>query len=308
MSFARRSFFPSFLVALWVGLSSCSSTPSGGEASGNPDIAPESDTPQSGADAVGSAPEDMLTDETGGEAAQQPSPDPFADLGDGKAAEAGPVTEPSEGAMTTDDQASSASSGKVERYTVRAGDTLMKIAFHLYGDVDRWKDLLELNQGALKDGSSLRKGMKLRYEAPSEPFTPEELAHAYQIKKGDTLAGIADEVYGRKAKYRKLQTYNRRLIKNPNRIFAGFTLFYEITEQEMAEAEARRAQRAAGMPSSAPALAAPPLPSALSPPSAPPAPSAADNSGAGLGPASPAGGEVLPGPVAPSPPSGPVAQ
>jgi hypothetical protein len=73
------------------------------------------------------------------------------------------------------------------------------------------------------------------------------------------LAGIADEVYGRKMKYKKLQGYNRKLIKNPNRIFAGFTIFYDITEQEMAEAEARRMERMAGGGGSS-------VPSALSPP------------------------------------------
>mgnify|MGYP003346941154 CR=1 FL=1 len=32
------------------------------------------------------------------------------------------------------------------------------------------------------------------------------------------VAGIADDVYGKKQKYTKLQNYNKKLIKNPNRI------------------------------------------------------------------------------------------
>jgi hypothetical protein len=181
---------------------------------------------------------------------------------------------------------------------VKAGDTLMKIAFQIYGDVDRWKELHELNQAKLKTGSALRKGMKLKYDAPVEAYSPHELAHSYLIKKGDTLAGIADDVYGKKQKYKKLQSYNKRLIKNPNRIFAGFTIFYDITDQEMAEAEAHRAQKAAGGGGAPAPAPAPAVPSAINPPPAPtPAPvavnpSASDNStvpgpGAAAGPPSP---------------------
>ncbi len=83
-------------------------------------------------------------------------------------------------------------------------------------------------------------------------------------------------------KYRKLQGYNKQLIKNPNRIFAGFTIYYDITEQEVAEAEARRAERAAQGGGAAPGAVAPSRPSAISPPpeAAPPPPSnvATDNS------------------------------
>jgi nucleoid-associated protein YgaU len=290
--------------------SACSSShPSGDASSGNPDATADSGTSQSDADQVGSVPEDMLTDEKGVEASgtstnpAATAADPFGDLKE-------KTPEKTEEAASTDvkddsdpfkDSSSSkaesiAGSGKIERYTVKAGDTLMKIAFNLYGDVDRWKDLHELNQEALKGKSGLRKGMKLRYDAPVESFTPEQLAHSYEIKKGDTLAGIADDVYGKKMKYKKLQAYNKNLIKNPNRIFAGFTIYYDITEKEMAEAEARKAQKAAG--GGAPAKAPSAVPSAISPPARPASPSVAVTPSA-------SDSSALPGPGAPPGPPGP---
>ena len=296
--------------------SACSSShPSGDASSGNPDATADSGTSQSDADQVGSVPEDMLSDEKGVEASgtsTNPSAtasDPFGDLKE----KVTPSEKKEETASTevkddsdpfkdaTEKSEPVAGSGKIERYTVKAGDTLMKIAFQIYGDVDRWKDLHELNQEALKGKVGLRKGMKLRYDAPVESFSPEQLAHSYEIKKGDTLAGIADDVYGKKMKYKKLQAYNKHLIKNPNRIFAGFTIYYDITEKEMAEAEARKAQKAAGgggapskaQPSTVPSAISPPGPRAPGPNVAV-TPSASDSS-------------AMPGPGAPPGPPGPAA-
>ena len=262
--------------------SSCSSSPPAGESGlGNPDASPDSSTSQSNADQVGSVPEDMLADEKGVESTgtsenpQASAADPFGDL----KTKTNPEAQKSDLATASDDPfsdidhsapAAPSGSGKMGTYSVKAGDTLMKIAFSIYGDVDRWKDLHDLNQGKLKNSNVLRSGMKLRYEEPSQSFSPEQLSHSYLIKKGDTLAGIADDVYGKKQKYKKLQAFNKHLIKNPNRIFAGFTIFYDITEKEMAEAEARRAQKAAGGGGSGS------VPSAIAPPPPPPAPSVAN--------------------------------
>jgi len=226
---------------------------------------------ESGADAVGSIPEDMLASEElpmssdaalGGEesaaAEAAPEADPFADLLDGGSASS------AEALGVAEAEPAAELSGSTDSYTVKPGDTLMKIAFSIYGDIDRWKDLHEWNRTSIKQASQLKVGMNLTFEAPVERFQLEEKAQAYTIKPGDTLAGIADEVYGRKMKYKKLQTYNRNLIKNPNRIFAGFTIFYDITPQEMAEAEARRNERMAGGGSESSGYSS--VPSAISPP------------------------------------------
>jgi LysM repeat protein len=310
-----RKIFPLFVLAVALGTYGCSSSKPAGEGSGNPDATPDSSTTQSNADQVGSVPEDMLADEKGVEGSgTSPNPeasssDPFGDLKQKEEPkqEATAVEDSSDKDLNALTQASgaesgssgsSAGSGKMDTYTVKPGDTLMKIAFQIYGDVDRWHDLHELNAAKLK-GGALRKGLKLKYEVPMDAFQPEQLSHSYLIKKGDTLAGIADDVYGKKMKYKKLQAYNKKLIKNPNRIFAGFTIFYDITDKEMAEAEARRAQKAAGgggAPAPAPAQPAPPPPSALTPPPAPKAPNvASDNS-------------AVPGPGAQQGPPAPTAQ
>jgi nucleoid-associated protein YgaU len=229
-------------------------------------------TPTSAADEVGSTPEDLLTDEKGGE--EGANADPFADIKDGQPAKEESTIEPSTQETLTKStpveeqkvETIKSSDGQEDVYTVKAGDTLMKIAFSIYGDLSRWHDLYVWNQAKIGHANELKRGMKLTFMAPTEQVAQEQHSHSYKIKKGDTLAGIADEVYGRRMKYRKLQRYNPQLIKDPHKIFAGFTIFYEITPQEMAEAEARRREKMAGTPApaAAPSPAAPPAPPASS--------------------------------------------
>lgn len=240
-------FLLSLLAALALG-AGCSSSQTAGD-DGYLDMG---NSPESGADAVGSIPEDMLANDEAATDAAEPSAegstdsattadaagtDPFADLAEAEGAK---------DALEVTEEGGTGTTGATEKYTVKAGDTLMKIAFTIYGDIDRWKDLRDWNQAAIKNASHLKVGTRLTFETPLQAFNAQELSHSYLIKQGDTLAGIADEVYGRKMKYRKLQRYNEKLIKNPNRIFAGFTIFYDITDKELAEAEARRQERMAG--------------------------------------------------------------
>lgn len=269
----------------------------------------EGSVPDSQADSVGSIPEDLLASEEKGQSTENAeSTDPFSDLQEGEKHEAAapPAASESEAPMSLiengDEKAAAAEhssgSGNMETYTVKSGDTLMKIAFTIYGDIDRWKDLQEWNSGKIKKAAALRRGMKLKYEAPMSAFEPEQHAHTYTIKKGDTLANIADEVYGRKMKYKKLQNYNSKLIRNPNRIFAGFTIYYDITAKEIAEAEARRQERLAASGGSVTPAPTSMVPSAIAPPTqdfAPTAPApiaiapqtlAPSNSGAVPAPAS----------------------
>lgn len=256
---------------------------------------PELQTMESSADSVGSIPEDMLAEEEAAGDTAEPdaalATDPFADLKEEE--------KPSEGEALAviEDGESAPAGGQMEQYTVKAGDTLMKIAFTLYGDIDRWKELFDWNRDVLNKASRLDVGMTLKYEAPPEDFQREQYAHSYLIKAGDTLAGIADEVYGRKMKYKKLQNYNRRLIKDPNRIFAGFTLYYDITPQEMAEAEARRQEKAAQAASGGWNTPSDTVPSALTPPAETTLPAAPP---VAVSPVPPAPSSVAP-PPAPAP-------
>lgn len=113
-------------------------------------------------------------------------------------------------------------------YTVNSGETLMQISFKLYGDLSKWKTLRDLNAGSLTNGT-LRKGMKIKYYVPETPFTWNPEGSAYLIKNGDTLGTISNSVYQTPKKWKKIWENNKPLIKNPNKIYAGFTLYY-LTE------------------------------------------------------------------------------
>ncbi len=136
-------------------------------------------------------------------------------------------------------------SGIVDGYVVQKGDTLMKIAFNLYGDIDAWKQIYQMNQEQLKNASQLRAGMQLKYDKPATAPILSQNGEPYLIQKGDTLGRISNEVYATTRKWRKIWENNRQLIKDPNRIFAGFYLYYQITEQEKQMAEQHRATRSA---------------------------------------------------------------
>lgn len=55
---------------------------------------------------------------------------------------------------------SGANSGKYGLYTVKAGDTLPKIAAHILGSSKRWKEIAKLNN--IRDPKRLKVGQKLR--------------------------------------------------------------------------------------------------------------------------------------------------
>jgi nucleoid-associated protein YgaU len=182
-------FILSLLAALALG-AGCSSSQTAGDDS----YLDMGNSPESGADAVGSIPEDMLASEeaatesaTEGEASPDSTAsadaatgtDPFADLAESEGAK---------DALEVSEETETATTGSTEKYTVKAGDTLMKIAFTIYGDIDRWKDLRDWNQAAIKNSSHLKVGTKLTYETPLQAFNAEELSHSYLIKQGDTLA------------------------------------------------------------------------------------------------------------------------
>lgn len=129
------------------------------------------------------------------------------------------------------------SSGEMADYSVKKGDTLMKIAFEVYGDIMKWKSIYEANTDKLKDANQLAVGTTLKYEKPASEPSIDKSGDSYLIKNGDTLGSISQEVYGTKSKWKKLWENNKTLIKDPNKIYAGFYLYYQITEEEKREAE-----------------------------------------------------------------------
>lgn len=121
----------------------------------------------------------------------------------------------------------SALTGTIQNYKVQRGETLMQIAFKLYGDIGKWKELKALNKDKLTNNSSLRANMNLKYNAPETPFVWNPVGVPYLIKNGETLGTISNNVYSTPKKWKQIYENNKPLIKNPNVIFAGFTLYYK---------------------------------------------------------------------------------
>ena len=140
-----------------------------------------------------------------------------------------------------------ASTGGSEDYEIRGSDTLMKIAFEVYGDIYRWKEIYDANRDRIADPNRLSVGTVLRLQSPTRPDLSNN-GEKYVIKRGDTLGKIAYEIYGTPKKWKKLWDNNRQLIQDPNRIYAGFFLYYNITPQEREEAERLKQMNPMGYP------------------------------------------------------------
>lgn len=117
--------------------------------------------------------------------------------------------------------------GKVMSYKVQKGETLMQIAFKIYGDVSKWKDIKQMNDSKLSKNSALRSNMELKYTAPEKVFVWNPEGTPYMIKTGETLGTISNSVYQSPKKWKTIWENNKPLIKNPNVIYAGFTLYYK---------------------------------------------------------------------------------
>lgn len=117
------------------------------------------------------------------------------------------------------------SGGKEQKYKIKKGDTLMKIAFAKYGDVFRWRDIYEANREVLKDFNRLQIGAVLVIHGV-EFVVIEKNGEPYLIRRGDTLRSISQKLYGTPTEWRALWKNNKQLIHNPNKIYAGFVLYY----------------------------------------------------------------------------------
>ncbi len=115
-------------------------------------------------------------------------------------------------------------SGQIKTYKVQRGETLMQIAFKLYGDISKWKEIKNMNP--LMNNSSLQANTQLKYRAPASPFVWNPAGTPYMIKTGETLGTISNTVYSTPKKWKDIWENNKPMIKNPNVIYAGFTLYY----------------------------------------------------------------------------------
>lgn len=130
-----------------------------------------------------------------------------------------------EGVVANRSKRRTASSGKTEDYTVKNGDTLMKISFAKYGNIYRWREIYESNQSRISNFNSLVAGTVLTIQGV-EYVVITKNGVPYLIRRGDTLGKISKSVYGVSEKWRAIWKNNPELIQNPNKIYAGFTLYY----------------------------------------------------------------------------------
>lgn len=123
-----------------------------------------------------------------------------------------------------------AMSGEEGTWTVSRNETLMIVAFKIYGDYEKWRDIARMNSDVLGGGYHISVGQKLRYQAPAQPFVWNPEGNPYLIQRGDTLGSISQTTYGTKQYWKNIWTNNKPLIKDPNRIFAGFTIYTPLIE------------------------------------------------------------------------------
>lgn len=115
-------------------------------------------------------------------------------------------------------------------YTVQNGETLMIVAFKIYGDYSKWRDLARMNSGKLGSRYTVSAGTVLSYNPPAQPFQWSPTGNPYLIKTGDTLGTISTDTYGTTKHWRAIWKNNTPLIKDPNKIFAGFTIYTPILD------------------------------------------------------------------------------
>lgn len=260
----KKQLLTLLLVLGMVGwLSACSSSPSEEEDAASAEEMTDAGTdalPPDNAELANPNPEqtqtgDQVLDSLPAEQAQPPAP---------------PV-EP----MHTE---SASTGGEMMDYTVQKGDTLMQIAFETLGDLNQWRSIYEGNQSAIQNPNRLVAGTALKIPRPSSPVVIDRNGEKYLIKTGDTLGTISSDVYGTPKKWKRIYENNRQLIRDPNKIYAGFYLYYQFTEQDQQEKEQGGQPQTLGKTGSPPAAPVEPQSPGLlesAPPAAPRAPGSA---------------------------------
>lgn len=109
-------------------------------------------------------------------------------------------------------------------YTVVEGDTLMYVAYKMYGDYRMWRSIASINN---MSGSQtvLRTGATLNIDSSRVRPMPYIDGKPYVIRIGDTLGKISSEQYGSPQRWEALWKHNAEMIRDPNMIFAGFQMY-----------------------------------------------------------------------------------
>lgn len=109
-------------------------------------------------------------------------------------------------------------------YEVQKNDTLMLVAFKIYGDYRKWKDIKDWNESVII-GNKIKAGTKIYYKPTDNKFALPQ-GKPYLISRNETLGHISKKIYNRVLMWPFLYENNKRVIRDPSLIFPGFTLFY----------------------------------------------------------------------------------
>lgn len=181
-----------------------------------------------------------------------PTDSAATDAGSDYVADAGAATEAAPSSGSTEMAASTDTSGIGDAsYDVKSNETLMLIAFKLYGDYGRWKEIASLNQDKLNGSTLISPGMTLRYNTQGANFNWAPNGKEHIVKSGDTLSLISNHYYATIHKWKMIWENNKPLIKDPNKIFVGFTIF--VPEEGMRDMASDPAPAPAAPPAAAPA-------------------------------------------------------
>ncbi len=115
-------------------------------------------------------------------------------------------------------------------HTVRAGETLSRIAEIHLGDADRWREIADAN--GIADPRALQAGQTLKVpgavaspkpEAPAPtPKPPQTSTVRYTVRSRDTLSAIAQVFYGDHTRWREIAKANG--LSNPGALRVGQVL------------------------------------------------------------------------------------
>ena len=67
-----------------------------------------------------------------------------------------------EGGSSSASMPEAEATAQYQMYTVKGGDSLSKIARHLYGDGDKWKSIWEANKDSVKNPDLIQPGWSLK--------------------------------------------------------------------------------------------------------------------------------------------------